>query len=306
MNEEKKNINLEKAFAKMIKTTRSFDAEVRRRTAQSETAIGNALRRMIAITYKIEKQNERAIRTGIRIQKLQSRNSKLNRSISGKIINSLPAKYRNLPLAFRRNPRLVVKYFLGMILGRLLAIILYIIAALIPAIPIPESAQGLIGKPVRVVGSMASSARNVLFDPTMIANVVTNIPTDINKLLQKIGEFFQFYGKRFFNFTKKAILHPKLAYQDVRKFVRCNVRFFIRLCRSTVAVIFSLVMIKISMIFLLPLFGGIAITIAGLKISILLIVVFRMIFDKIGEFIGNKIFGKAEKFYRQRKTEDSN
>ena len=166
MNKSKKQTDLESAFNEMMKTTRSFDEELNHQTARSEKAIGNAFKKMIAISYKFEKQSEQIIRTGIRIQKLQSKNSKLNRSISGRIINCLPAKYRNLPLAFRRNPKLVIKYFLGMIFGRVLAIILYILAALVPAIPVPESAQGLIGKPIRAVGSLAGSVRNVLLDPS--------------------------------------------------------------------------------------------------------------------------------------------
>ena len=60
-------------------------------------------------------------------------------------------------------------------------------------------------------------------------------------------------------------------------------------------------MIKLAMIFLLPLFGGVAITIAGLKISILLFVVVRMIVDKIGELIGTKVFGKLSGMYNRSK-----
>ena len=282
----------------MMRTSRSFDEEFALKTAQSEKAIADAFRKIIDRTYVLEKKNERAIRTGIRIQKLQSKNSKLNRSLSGKLINKLPSKYRNLPLAFRRNPRLVIKYFLGMLLGRLLAILLYLLAALIPAIPLPENIQGLVGKPIKAAGSLVGGVRGVLMDPAVIASTLSNIPTDINKLLQKIGEFFQFYGKRVWAFVLRAVLHPKLAYEDMKAWSRANVRFFVRLCRSAVAVMCSLVMIKLAMLFLLPLFGGVVITIMGLKISILLIVIVRMIFDKIGEFIGTKAFSKLSRKWR--------
>ena len=57
-------------------------------------------------------------------------------------------------------------------------------------------------------------------------------------------------------------------------------------------------MIKLAMIFLLPLFGGIALTVLGLKVSVLMFVIVRMIFDKVGEFIGTKVFTKISTLYK--------
>ena len=56
------------------------------------------------------------------------------------------------------------------------------------------------------------------------------------------------------------------------------------------------------MIFLLPLFGGIALTILGIKVSIILFVIARMIADKIGELIGKYVFNGGLKFYNIAKT----
>ena len=313
VNKNKVNENLEQSlqkiikttntfdnFQEMMKTTRSFDEELEYTKAQSRKAIADAFSKMINLSHELEKQNERAIRTGLRLQKLQPKNSRFNRSLIVKLINCLPAKYRNLPLAFRRNPNLVVKYFLGMIIGRVLAIVLYIIAAFIPAIPVPESVQGLVGKPIKALGSAVVSARGFISDPAMIIGVVTTIPTDINKLLQKIGEFFQFYGRRASALVVRTVRNPKLAYEDLTKWSRQHARFFVRLFRSALALTCSFIMIKLAMIFLLPLFGGIAITVMGLKVSILLFVVVRMIVDKVGEFIGTKVFGKLTSIYNQR------
>ena len=284
-------------FQKMMKTTRTFDEELEHHTKESNKAISNTFRKLLKISYILEKRSETTIRTRLRVHKLKkiSDNGLLSR-----MINSLPAKYRNLPLAFRRNPKVVIKYFVGMILGRVLAIILYVLAAFIPAIPVPESVQGMVGKPIRALGSVVVSARGVVSDPAVLVGVVTNIPTDVNKLLQKIGEFFQFYGRRVWSFMVKAVRHPRLAYEDVTRWSRNNARFFTRMCRTAVAVTCSFVMIKLAMIFLLPLFGGVAITVMGLKISILLVVVVRMIVDKIGELIGTKVFGKLSAIYKHK------
>ena len=279
-------------FQQMMKTTRTFDEELQHQTEKTTKSIYSTLNRVFRMTYILEKRSESTIRTRLRVQKLRKVNEN---SLIGKVISRIPAKYRNLPLAFRRNPQLVVKYFLGMIFGRILAILLYILAAFIPAIPVPDSVQGVVGRPIRALGSMVVSARGVVSDPTVIIAMVTNIPTDVNKLLQKVGEFFQFYGRRVWAFTIRAVRHPRLAYEDVKGWSRANARFFTRVCRTAVTVTCSFLMIKLAMVFLLPLLGGIAITVAGLKVSILLVVVVRMIVDKIGELIGIKVYGKVKK-----------
>ena len=282
---------------KMMNTTRSFDEELEFRKKQSEEAISEAFAKMINLTQSLEYENE------IRIKKAAARSQRAATNIESndlalKFINKLPPKYRNLPHAFRRNPQLVFKYFLGMILGRVLAILLYIVAAFIPAIPVPESISGWVGKPLKALGSAVVSMRGFAADPSMLVNVVTNIPTDINKLLQKIGEFFQFYGRRAWAFIVRAVRNPRLAYEDLASWSRKNAKFFSRLCRSAVTLTFSFIMIKLAMIFLLPLFGGIALTVLGLKVSVLMFVIVRMIFDKVGEFIGTKVFTKISTLYK--------
>ena len=296
-------------FQRMMKTTRTFDEELDHVRKQSRQAITEAFAKMIHLSYDLEKTSKRAI-TKETNQEIIA-NAKRNRGrveytedtwqLTQKIVSCLPSKYRHLPHAFRRNPKLVIKYFLGMILGRVLAIILYIVAAFIPAIPVPESIQGWVGKPIKALGSAVVSARGMIADPSLIVGMVTSIPTDINKLLQKIGEFFQYYGRRTWTFLVKAVRHPKLAYDDLTKWSRRNGRFIFRLCRSALALTCSFIMIKLAMIFLLPLFGGIALTIMGLKVSILLFVVVRMIVDKVGELIGTKVFGKLSGLYTRSK-----
>ena len=136
----------------------------------------------------------------------------------------------------------------------------------------------------------------------MLMATVTSIPTDINKILQKVGEFFTFYAKRAAAFAVKAIRHPKLAFEDVRKSIRQKAPLFIRLTRAAVSVAFSFILIKLAMIFLLPLFGGIALTVLGIKVSIILFVIARMIADKVGELIGKYVFKGGLKLFSVAKT----
>ena len=96
----------------------------------------------------------------------------------------------------------------------------------------------------------------------------------------------------------RTVRHPRLAYEDLTKWSRENAKFLIRLCRSAAALTCSFIMIKLAMIFLLPLFGGIAITVLGIKVSLLLFVIVRMIVDKIGELIGTKVFAKVAEIYK--------
>ena len=174
--------------------------------------------------------------------------------------------------------------------------------AFIPALPIPDAAANM-SKPPAVFGEAFRAMRGFVtdFNPQMIIATVTSIPTDINKLIQKVGEFFTYYARRAGAFVVKAIRHPKLAFDDIRKTVRRKAPLFIRLARAAVSVAFSFLLIKLAMIFLLPLFGGIALTVLGIKVSIILFVIARMIADKIGELIGKYIFNGGLKLYNVAK-----
>ena len=269
-----KTTHMHDNFQQMMKTTMSFDEQYEQAKKNSAKALSNAFAQMINMTQRLEYENEREIRQAAAEAKLK-----------GKVVKRVPSRFRNLPAAFRRNPGIVIKYFLGMILGRILAISLYIIAAFIPALPVPDSIAGSVG---RLAGGAFGAMRGLVTDFNMatLINIVTNIPTDINKLIQKLGEAIQFYGRRAGAFLIRCVRNPKLAYEDLSAWARTNTKMFVRLSRSIVAVACSFIMIKVAMILLLPLFGGIALTIMGFKISILLFVVMRMIFDKIGELIG--------------------
>lgn len=291
-----KSNDLKNAFEKMIKVTHSFDKEVEERQKAQEQNIADAFQKMMRLSRSLEVENEEEL---IKEEKRAApKEKKLD-----KVKKKVPRRIRSFPAAFKRNPRAVIKYFLGMIFGRVLAIILYILMAFIPALPIPDAVANM-NKPPAIFGTAFNSMRTFFTDisPQSIIAMVTSIPTDINKLIQKVGEFFTYYAKRTGNFLVKAIRHPKLAFDDARRLIRRKAPLFIRLARASVGVVFSFLLIKLAMIFLLPLFGGIALTVLGIKVSIILFVIARMIADKIGELIGKYIFNGGLKLISIVKT----
>lgn len=291
-----KSNDLRCAFEKMIKVTHSFDQEVEVRQKEQEKNIADAFQKMMRLSRSLEIENEEQLAK-------EEERARRNEKKIDKVKRKVPRRIRSFPAAFKRNPKAVIKYFLGMILGRVLAIVLYVIMAFIPALPIPDAVANM-SKPPAIFGEAFRSMRGFFTElsPQMIMATVTSIPTDINKLLQKVGEFFTYYAKRTGNFLVRAIRHPRLAFEDTRKLIRQKAPLFIRLARATVSVVFSFLLIKLAMIFLLPLFGGIAITILGIKVSIILFVVARMIADKVGELIGKYVFKGGVKFVNVAKT----
>lgn len=281
--------DLRQAFEKMIHVTRSFDQQLEEQEKAQEKNIADAFQKMIRLSRSLEIENEEQIAR-------EEERSKPREKKIDKVKKKVPRRIRNFPAAFKRNPKAVIKYFLGMILGRILAIVLYIVMAFIPALPIPDAVANM-SKPPAIFGEAFRSMRSFVTEvnPQMVMATVTSIPTDINKLIQKVGEFFTYYAKRTANFFVKAIRHPRLAFDDVRKNIRNKAPLFIRLSRATISVAFSFLLIKLAMIFLLPLFGGIALTVLGIKVSLILFVVARMIADKIGELIGKYIFNGSFK-----------
>ena len=291
-----KSTDLKNAFEKMIHVTQSFDKKLEEKEKESQQNIADAFQKMIRLSRSIEIENEEEI------AREEERAKKHEKKID-KVKKKVPRRIRNFPAAFKRNPKAVIKYFLGMVLGRILAIVLYIVMAFIPALPIPDAVANM-SKPPAIFGAAFNSMRGFFTDlsPQTIIATVTSIPTDINKLIQKVGEFFTFYAKRTANFLVKAIRHPKLAFDDTRKLIRRKAPLFIRLSRAAVSVAFSFLLIKLAMIFLLPLFGGIALTVLGIKVSIILFVIARMIADKIGELLGKYIFNGGLKLFSIAKT----
>lgn len=273
-------------FAAMIEKTRSFDSEKDRLQKAGETAISDAFAKMIHMTHRLEEENKTKfeIPTNVDINDFPSAGDKFFQAL----IKKLPKRIQRFPSAFRRNPRAVIKYFLAMIVGRVLAITLYVIAAFIPALPLPESVAGIVGKSPNVLGSALNTMRGAVveFSPQAIMAFVAAIPTDINKLLQKVGEFFQYYGRRAGLFLCKAIRHPKWAAHEIWAFFHQKGPLLLRLGKGAMGVAFSFFVIKMAMIFLLPLFGGIAITVLGFKVSIILVVLVKMAISTGSEVLG--------------------
>ena len=291
-----KSNDLKNAFEKMIHVTRSFDQEVEQRQKEQEKNIADAFQKMIRLSRSLEIENEE------QLAKEEERSKPREKKLD-KVKKKVPRRIRSFPAAFKRNPKAVIKYFLGLARGRVLAIVLYIVMAFIPALPIPDAVANM-SKPPAIFGTAFNSLRGFFtdFSPQMLIATVSSIPTDINKIIQKVGEFFTFYAKRAGNFLVKAIKHPKLAFEDVRKKIREKTPLFIRLTRAAVSVVFSFLLIKLAMIFLLPLFGGIALTVVGIKVSIILFVIARMIADKVGELIGKYVFKGGVKLVNVAKT----
>lgn len=293
---DEKQKALAQNFAAMMQQTQSFDSEREKLEKEGEAAISNAFQKMIHLSHKLEEENKLKIEfpPEVGLEHFPSAGDKLFCTL----INKLPKRIRRFPQAFRRNPKAVIKFFLAMIVGRVLAITLYVIAAFIPALPVPDSVAGTLGKAPNFLGSALSSMRGFVtdFSPQAVMATVTSIPTDINKLLQKLGEFIQYYAQRAGKFLWLMIRHPRIAFREICKFCREHAQLFIRMLKGTVGVIFSFCVIKLAMVFLLPLFGGIAITVLGFKISIILIVVVRMLVSTLSEVVGKLIGGKCIRY----------
>jgi len=297
-----KKKELARQFAEMMEQTKSFDSERDKLQKAGEVAISDAFARMMTLTHQLEKENEKQLEQfdfppDVNIEHFPGAGDKLFH----RLVSKLPKKVQRFPRAFRRNPKAVLKYFFAMIIGRILAITLYVVAAFIPALPIPESVTGAVGKAPAFLGGALGSMRGAVMEFSMqsVTATVTSIPTDINKLLQKIGEFFQYYGRRAGKFFMLAIKHPKLAFGETKVFCKCKAPLFLRLGKGACGVAFSFCMIKLAMVFLLPLFGGIAITVLGFKISIVLIVVVRMAVSTGSEVIGKILGGKMVRYCKE-------
>ena len=287
-----KQFDLAASFQNMMQVTQEVDRENKRR---AEEAIANAFQKMIDLSAKIEKQNQQIQEAARR--EYEERTRVCNNKVANRILKKAPAKYRRLPKVFKKNPKLVLKYFGGILFGRMLAIVIYIVAMLIPALPLPENIVAWVGKPVRAIGGMFVTFRATTFDLEMIMRIITTIPTDINRLLQQLGEGIAYYGREFARFIALLFQHPKLAIRRMIEYCKSHKNMMFRIGRGTVMLIFSFMLIKAAMIFFLPLLGGIALTVVGVKVSMLIFLIVRMISDKFGQFLGRRLYRYSYRTY---------
>lgn len=287
-----KKFDLAASFQSMMQVTQEVDRENKRR---SEEAIANAFQKMIDLSAKIEAQNQKIKEAAER--EYEERTKVCDNKVANRILKKAPAKYRRLPKVFKKNPKLVLKYFGGIIFGRMLAIVIYIVAMLIPALPVPENIVAWVGKPLRALGGAFVSFRATTFDLEMILRIATTIPTDINRLLQHLGEGIAYYGRELARFIVLLFQHPKLAIRRMIEYCSSHSTMMVRIGRGTVMLAFSFILIKAAMIFFLPLLGGIALTVVGVKVSMLIFLVVRMISDKFGQFLGRRLYRYSYRTY---------
>lgn len=186
----------------------------------------------------------------------------------------IPARFRRLPSAFRKNPKLVSRYFLSMILWR---IIIYLVAILILSLVAPRS---------------IAAVRKI--NPRTVIKLIRSIPSDIEKFLPKLGEIFLYYGKSFIEFAALTIRNPGLALEVCLHFFRTNIPMISRLTRNATTFLFSFLLVKIAMIFIMPILSGVAMTVAGVRISMLLIFTAKFALNKLGQILGKMLHRLAK------------
>ena len=105
-----KSTDLRNAFEKMINVTRSFDQEVEARQKEKEQDIADAFQKMIRLSRSLEVENEEQLAR--EDERARPKEKKID-----KVKKKVPRRIRSFPAAFKRNPRAVIKYFLGLVMG---------------------------------------------------------------------------------------------------------------------------------------------------------------------------------------------
>lgn len=206
----------------------------------------------------------------------------------------IPVRFRRLPKAFQRNPKLVTKFFLSILFRRIITIVFYISAILILSFIAPRTVAMLIKNPTKIFSLMQKVSL------TTIVKLAREMPSDISKFLNHFSEFFHRYGKRFLKFNLLLIRDPFAAIDSMSRFCQENVKLLSRIGKSASAFLFSLLLVKFAMIFIVPLISGVAVTIAGIRLSMILIFAVKFVFDKIGNVIGKLLYRLAKSTFAKK------
>ncbi len=225
-------------------------------------------------------------------------------------------------LAFKRAPHLFLWNLFWQLFFRLAAILLCLLLTVVP-LPLSNMVQGLMNMQLSLdtVSNILDSLRKIfsrlqLFIPSLNDILHFLSPNNLINLLRNIsiyvdpmrlagwlrdlpGDLQRFFASLFSNIRERwrdlksffcSLFPLSTAAKRLHQFVRSHLPAVKRLSRSLFQMLGSFVLVKLGMIFLIPLIGlGGAVYLLGYNISFILIGVFTLLTSQAGMMLGRGI-----------------
>lgn len=213
----------------------------------------------------------------------------------------------------KRRPQFLFKYLMRSLIFRAIVMSLYFLFfTLLPISSFTElwngRALGFIRDiPVKIQGLQPDMALAFLKDlPTRFQAVqfdtmlrsVRALPTDISRVLANLSTVLSTRGKWLWEGIK-SLWPPAQAKAKIAKFTSEHLRQVRWITRAILSFILSLALLKLILIFIVPLLGLSALTILGLNIGVVVLFALQAAVTALSRFLSRVLQGKVLAWYKQ-------
>ena len=204
------------------------------------------------------------------------------------------AKIRRLWKIARRKPRFLFSYLMRFLIFRAIVMTIYFLFfTLFPLTSLTEVMNG------RVVGYIRDLPVKIQgFSLETFITFMRTVPTDINRILANFSAMLSTRGKWLWAGIK-SLWPPGEAKKKIGEFMSKHLRQVRWITRAILAFILSLLMLKLILLFVVPLLGLGAVTVMGINIGVFALVVVQWIVTALSKFLSRVLQGQVLRWYEQ-------
>ncbi len=219
-------------------------------------------------------------------------------------------KYR----VMKRKPRFLMKYLMVRMLFRVACMCVYMIGSMIttilPFFTMPDLASYRMSDFLRHIkniplglGELRFALQDMILRVTgnlsvdSVSRLIRVIPLELRNLLSQLGDALH-AGWQSFKAFVRGLWPPGQAGRRFLAFLKRNLSKLRRFSRAIVSFLLMLLLLKLTLVFILPLLSIGVITFVGLDVTFLLVVLLQMIFSGISRFLSRKLNHHAVQGYR--------
>lgn len=202
-------------------------------------------------------------------------------------------KIRRFWRIVRRKPRFLFGYLMRSLIFR--AIVMTIYFLFFTLLPLTSVTELVNGRAVSFLRDLPVRIQGFSFDA--VVAFVRTVPTDINRILANFSTLLSTRGKWLWAGIK-SLWPPKQAKAKIGEFVSNHLRQVRWITRAILAFMLSLAMLKLILLFVVPLLGLSAVTILGVNIGVFALVILQWIVTALSKFLSRILQGQVLRWYK--------
>lgn len=210
----------------------------------------------------------------------------------------------------KRHPLFLMRYLLFTLVFRMAGFLVYLLAALLPALPLPDLMNyrmtdflRQVQKLTLDVGSLRSVFQDMFtrvrlgFTLENIMRLVASLPMELKKLLERLLEAFRIQRTAWIAFLH-SLWPPRQALHRLRLFLKRHYRNIRRVTRAVLTFLLTIAILKVIFLFVIPLILSVGfLSFLGFDIMVLLVALGHLLASVLSNFLGKRINKKLHQVW---------